>query len=288
MTQGQEHHVAETHGQFTVAVKNGEERTDFSWSEGRVVLSNKRIMLFSDDGNRTIALSALTGISGAADDSHSIGALTEYLNLWIGEDMLVVVADDHTAFRTSLYDTLIGRKMLRAKHPAVEGGVITDEPWEQARLSVETNSLTVTLQSGTAATVQLGEISAVQTETRTIAGTDRSIVAVSHAVDDRSIETHLMGPPTTQLFTRSFLKHGERRSETDAELSSGEKEVLMALYSGVSPFRIPDFVGREIDEVESIYERLIKLDILDRVRVRNEVTLTASGRTIATQATSDR
>ena len=288
MTQGQERHIAETYGQFTVAVKNGEERTDFSWSEGRIVLSNRRIILFSDDGNRTISLSALTGISGAADDNHSIGALAEYLSLWVGEDMLVVVVDDHTAFRTSLYDTLLGEQMIWAKHPAVKGGVVSNESWKKARLSVDTDSLTVTLQSGTSVRIHLAEISAVQTEKRTVAGTERPIIAVSHAVDGQGIETHLTGPPSTQLFTKAFLKHGERRSETDAELSPEEKEVLMALYSGVSPFRIPEFVGQEVEAVEATYERLIELDLLDRVRVRNEVTLTASGRTIATEATTDR
>ena len=61
----------------------------------------------------------------------------------------------------------------------------------------------------------------------------------------------------------------------------------MALYSGVSPFKIPEFVGRDVDEVEAIYERLIDLGILDRVRVRNEVTLTSSGRSIASDALGD-
>lgn len=287
MTQEQEHQITETNGRFTVAVKGGEELNDFAWSKGRILLSNKRIILISDDGNRTIPLSDLTGISGATAATQSIGALSEYLNLWLGDTMIVVAADDHLSFRTSLYDTLLGERVLKAKHPAVEGGVINDEPWEQARLSVDADSLTVTLKSGTRVVLQLGEISTVQTEERTVAGTKRRIIAVSHAVEGGSIETHLTGPPTTRLFAKSFLKHGERSSETDAELDPEEEEVLMALYSGVSPFRIPDFVGREVEEVEAIYERLIDLDILDRVRIRNEVALTSSGRNIATQAIGD-
>jgi len=287
MTQAEEHRILETEGQFTVAVKNGQERSDFSWSEGRILLSNRRVILTSDAGNRTITLSDLTGISGAAGASKSIGALSTYLNLWLGDNMLVVSAEDHVEFRRGLYSALIGESVLKAKHPAVEGGVIQDEPWEQARLSVEPEALTTTLQSGTRVALRLSEISSVATEERTVADTKRRIIAVSHAVDGRNIETHLTGPPQTQLFTKSFLKHGERGNEVDADLEPGEEAVLMALHSGVSPFKIPEFVGRDVDEVEAIYERLIDLGILDRVRVRNEVTLTSSGRSIASDAMGD-
>ena len=284
MTQDQEHQILETQGRFTMAVTDGRELSDFSWSTGRVLLSNKRIILISDDGNRTIPLSDLTGISGAAGSSQSIGALSTYLNLWLGEDMLVVSAEDHMRFRTNLYQTLLGDNAIKAKHPAVEGGVIQDESWENARLSVGPKSLTATLQSGTRAEFVLDAISSVQTEKRTVGGKKRRIVAVSHAIDGRNIETHLTGPPQTQLFAKSFLKHGERGNEIDADLEPEEEEVLMALYSGVSPFKIPEFIGRDVAEVEATYERLIELDILDRVRVRNEVTLTTSGRNIASEA----
>ena len=287
MTQAEEHRILETAGQFTVAVKNGQELSDFSWSEGRILLSNRRVILTSDAGNRTIPLSDLTGISGAAGASKSIGALSTYLNLWLGEDMLVVSAEDHVEFRHGLYSTLIGESVLKAKHPAVEGGVIQDEPWEQARLSVEPEALTATLQSGTRVALRLPEISSVATEERTVADTKRRIIAVSHAVDGRNIETHLTGPPQTQLFAKSFLKHGERGNEIDTELEPGEEAVLMALYSGVSPFEIPAFVGQDVEDVEETFERLIELDIVDEVRTRREVTLNSRGRNIASEAMNE-
>jgi len=45
----------------------------------------------------------------------------------------------------------------------------------------------------------------------------------------------------------------------------------MALYSGVSAFQIPSFVGMDVDDVEDIFQRLIENDILEDVRVRKEV-----------------
>lgn len=38
----------------------------------------------------------------------------------------------------------------------------------------------------------------------------------------------------------------------DCELSPAENQVLMALYSGLSPFEVVDFVGIDFDEVEEM------------------------------------
>jgi helix-turn-helix protein len=57
----------------------------------------------------------------------------------------------------------------------------------------------------------------------------------------------------------------------------------MALYSGVSPFKIPDFVGMDVDEVEEIYDRLIEDGLLQHVRTRRDVSLKPRGRNIASE-----
>jgi len=61
----------------------------------------------------------------------------------------------------------------------------------------------------------------------------------------------------------------------------------MALYSGVSAFQIPSFVGMDVDDVEDIFQRLIENDILEDVRVRKEVQLEARGRSVASDAMAD-
>jgi helix-turn-helix protein len=75
--------------------------------------------------------------------------------------------------------------------------------------------------------------------------------------------------------------------EDDHELSELEKQVLMALYSGVSPFEISDFVGIDIDKVEEIYQDLLEAGAVDKVRERTEVTLNAHGRNLASEAMNE-
>jgi helix-turn-helix protein len=62
----------------------------------------------------------------------------------------------------------------------------------------------------------------------------------------------------------------------------------MALYTGVSSFEIPDFLGMDVDKVEEIFERLIELDVLEEVRKRREVSLKTRGRNIASQSINDK
>jgi helix-turn-helix protein len=61
----------------------------------------------------------------------------------------------------------------------------------------------------------------------------------------------------------------------------------MALYSGVSPFQIPEFVGLDVEEVEETFDQLIEQGILEKQRVRREVQLKARGRHIASEATDE-
>ncbi|TQQ82832.1 chemotaxis protein CheF1 [Halonotius terrestris] len=283
----EEYQIADTKGRFTMAVKNGRKLNDISWSEGRLLLSNKRLILVGGDGKRTIKLSDITGLSGREDSTQSIAALSNYLSLRLGEDVLVVSANNHEEFKLAFYKAVLDEAVIKAKHPAVEGGVIQDTEWQKARLAVESESLLASLKNGSLVEMELSEISGLNKEKRTVDGQKRPIIEVSHAVDSTSLETHLMGPRQVSIFAYAFLQQGERESETNVDLEPSEKEVLMALHSGISPFSIPEFIGQDVDDVEETFEKLIELDIVDKVRERREVTLNARGRNIASEAMGD-
>jgi helix-turn-helix protein len=89
----------------------------------------------------------------------------------------------------------------------------------------------------------------------------------------------------TDALTTLFTTVVEGR-EDDYELSEMESQVLMALYSGVSPFEMADFVGTTPDDVEEIYQKLLEVGAVDKVRTRTEVSLNAQGRNMASEAMS--
>ncbi|MGZ0746951.1 MULTISPECIES: CheF family chemotaxis protein [unclassified Haloparvum] len=281
--------VADTTGRFAIAVRDGRPVNDVSWTPGRILLSNRRLVLAANDGKRTIPLSELEGLGGRHDTNQSIAQVSGYVSLDLGDQVLLITASDHDGFERSVYEALLNQRMLRAKHPAIAGGVVQEEVgWEQARIKVDENGLNAALEGGAFVQFDLDEISGMETTERTVDGEMQPVLQVSHTNDEgTTIETHLAGPPRRCGFVESWLRKGVERNQANVDLSDRDREVLMALYSGVSPFEIPSFLDMDVDAVEETFERLIELDVVEEVRVRREVSLNSRGRNIASEAMND-
>ncbi len=283
-----EYKVADTQARFAVAVRDGRKVSDVSWTPGRVLLSNRRLILAGNDGKRTVPLSELQGLGGRHDANQSVARVSNYVSFDLGDQVLLVAASDHEGFERDVYRALLDQQTVMAKHPAIEGGVVQDTQWEQARVKIDENGLNAALESGAFVKFDLDDISGLDAAKRTVNGTKKPVIEVSHTDDGgTSIETHVAGAPDRMRFVEAWLRKGEERSSTNVDLSSRDREVLMALYSGVSPFEIPSFLGMEVDDVEETFERLVELEVVEEVRVRREVTLNSRGRNIASEAMNE-
>lgn len=287
MSKQGEHKVADTRGKFAKAVKDGRAVNDASWTQGRIILSNRRLVLVGNGGKRTIPLAGIDGLEGRQDATQALARVAGYVSIRHENDIYAVAAEDHEAFRTDLFRAMLDQRVILAKHPAVEGGVVTDAGWEQARVKVEADAISIALRSGTFVELDLDDIGRLATGERTVKNEKREVLEAEHSVDGTSVETHLTGSVRQVAVLRSMLKEGESRSTVEVDLDEGEREVLMALYSGVSPFEVPNFLGLDVDDVEETYERLVELEVLEEVRIRREVTLKSRGRNIASEAMND-
>jgi len=281
-------------GRFAQVVKNGRSIDDAAWIEGRIVLSNERLVLAGNEGKRTIELEHVDEIGGRYDVNQAVSRVPHYTSLRLGEHVVLVTTEANPErLDEELYGALLDHEKAFARHPATEGGVLQGTEWHPARLKTEPGVLNVALTNGTLAEVELDDISELTTATQTLAvgeggPEDREVLKVQHSNDEgTSVRTYLAGSPRQVQFMESLLREGEAESALGIDLSTSEKQVLMALHSGVSPFDIPDFVGMEVDQVEETYQRLIELDALDEIRIRREVQLTARGRKIAGGAMDD-
>ena len=281
-----EQKLADTYGKFAQVVKNGRKLSDARWTSGRVLLSNKRLVCAADAGKRTIPLSKVTQLGGRHDMNQAIAQVSGYVSVRFG-DQVVLVAPDDEDVETELYRALLDRSMVMVKHPAVEGGVVQDTEWTKARTTIEADSLCLALADGSFVELTFDDIGTVQTSDRTVNGSTRTVIEAEHSDDGTSIQTYLTGADRTSQFLNSLLSKGVERNDASLDLESEEQQVLMALYSGVSPFEIPDFTGLPVEDVEEMFERLVELEVLDEIRVRREVGLTARGRNIASQSIGD-
>lgn len=279
--------MADTRGRFLQAVRDGRELNDATWANGRILLSNRRIVLAGTGGKRTFPLSSIDRVGGRFDVNQRVATVSDYLALQFdgGGTVILVAPAEYEAFEMDLYDALLSSTKFLIRHPAVEGGVVQHTEWEPGRVKVEVDSVSVATVSGTFVEIRLDDIGDTEMGRRTVREEQREVIEVEHSDDDgTSVETYISGPERAVGILRSLLRIGDEQTETSLDLSQQDKQVLMALYSGVSPFDIPAFLGIDVDQVEELFVRLIDHDVVDEVRVRHEVELNARGRSVAADA----
>ncbi len=281
---GGEEMLADTTGKFAQVVKDGRKVPDLEWVSGRIVLSNKRLVLATNQGKRTIALAKVQGIKGRQDVNATMAQVSSYLSLQVGNDVTLVSPKEFEEFERSLYSAVLDQQVILAKHPAVEGGVVQSNEWEKGRLKVEEDQVALALSSGQFVEIEIDDVGTVEETEGTIQGDERLVIEAEHTEEGTAVETHISGARRHVSVLASLLRKGEAKNTTDVELSDEESEVLMALYSGVSPFQIPNFVGMDVDRVEEIFDQLIEQGILEEIRTRRDVSLKARGRSIASEA----
>lgn len=276
--------LADQQGKFTQVVKDGEKVPDVEWIPGRILLSNKRIVLASNQGKRTFPLSKISTIKTRDDASQPFANVSSYLSLQVGNDVTLIAPNEHKEFEHELYSAVLDGEIVITKHPAVKGGVIQDAEWQKGRMAVDEDQVGLALGSGEFVEVQTDDVGSVQRGKGEVLDKERLFIEVEHTVGNTAVETHISGDHQKINILGGLLQSNEAASTEDMELSSQEQEVLMALYSGVSPFQIPQFVGMDVEKVEQIYDQLIEQGILDLERERREVRLQARGRHVASEA----
>jgi helix-turn-helix protein len=285
-----EYKIADGSGKFLQAVKDGRRMKDAQWSNGRILLSNKRIVLAGNDGKRNLPLSEVQGLSGRYDVNQTVAEVGDYVSIRMSTETVVLVSlgDNTETFESKLYGALLDQTELQVKHPAVKGGVVTDEQFERARIKVDEEELSVAMSNGSFVSVELDDVGSAEAASLDVNGQKKPVLKVEHTVDtDTSVQTYFATDSHTASILESLLTKEAEKSQGSVELSETEKRVLMALYSGVSSFEIPDFLGMDVDEVEGIFERLIEVDVLEEVRKRREVTMKTRGRNIASEAINE-
>jgi len=248
MSEG-ESKIEDQQGKFTQVVKSGRKVPDIEWIPGRILLSNKRVVLASSEGKRTIPLSKVQSIKGRQDANKPLAQVSSYLSLQVGNEVTLIAPKQHEQFEQALYKAVLDQQVVLIKHPAVEGGVVQGKEWEKGRLTLDEGEVAVAIASGQFLEIEIDDVGTVDSQETEIMCGERFVIEVEHT-----------------------------------EEGTEENEVLMALYSGVSPFQIPNFVGMDIDRVEEIYDQLIEKGVLEEQRTRREVALQARGRHIAGEA----
>jgi len=285
-------------GKFISPVAIDEKRfLDSNWLPGRIILSNKNLWLIGKNRKRKINLSSIFDISGRFDISDNVRIMPYYITVkhFSPKDEMVVSLittskkEDFERFRLSLYGILLNRKILLVKYPVKKGGVVQKNVrWEKAQIAVKDSKLRIVTESGKMIKIDLDKIQLVKREDREVNQEMKKVLDIqfSEIEDDMefAVECYIHGNDKIINILHSFIFGSFDRVTADISLSEAEKQIIMSLYTGVSPFEIPNFIGMDVNEVEEIYDRLIQLGVLKEVRKRKEVILTTRGKNLASEA----
>lgn len=292
MSEG-EQKLVETPGDYLYAVKNGSQVADPNWRSCRIILTNERLVLATNGNKQAIPFSTIRLLDPDDDetaqlipDSVSLGSATP---LHIGENVILVDAQNLDDFTIEYCKTALHDKVILAKYPAVVGGVVQgDTEWNKARFRLADEQIKLGLPGQKTVEFPLDDVGTIEEATQQVMGEHRDVVQVEHTDDqDRSVETHFSGMTWHTDTLATLLSSIIDARENEYELDDIENQVLMALYSGVSPFEMADFVGIDVDEVEQIYQKLLEVGAVDKVRTRTEVSLNAHGRNLASEAMNE-
>jgi len=288
MSERPEKKIDDTQGRYLHAVKNGQEITDAEWQQCRVVLTSERIALVSD-GELVVPLSDIDQVGDRYDVNQDAATESNYSTLYVDDDILLVTTADHETFRTNFFRAILDSAVIFVKHPAIVGGVVQGNEWQRGRLKITAEAVMIALEDGQRVVVERTDIGDLETDERAVADERRNVVEVEHTDEEgRSVQTHLSGRENHISALHDLLEEGAREVRAELDLGPTERRVIMALYSGVSPFAISEFVGIDVEKVAEIYDRLIELEAIEVVRERKEVELTARGRKVAGEVMGER
>jgi helix-turn-helix protein len=288
MSEG-EQKLVDTSGDYRYAVKNGQSVPDADWRSCRIVLTSERMVLATSSGKQAIPHARImVPEDPEAVVPEGVDAATA-TPLEIGDNVILVDAQAVDDFESEYCRAALHDEVILVKQAAVVGGVLQeDAEWSKCQFRLDDDTVTVGLPGGDSVAFDIDDVGTIETADQQVMGERRRVVKVEHTDEqDRSVETHFSGMAWHSRALQSLLETVIEERQDDYELSDMESQVLMALYSGVSPFEMSDFVGIDVQQVEEIYQTLLDVGAVDKVRERTEVTLNAQGRNMASEAMSE-
>lgn len=293
--------ITDNVGKFISPISSDEKRfRDASWISGRIILSNKNIWMISKDKKKKIPLKTIFDVGGRFDINNEVKSTPYYILVQHygsnkEKNSSLITIKDKNGFenlKEKLLEIILNKRVVHVKYPVKKGGVIQqDVKWEKAQIAIKKNKLRMMTEAKKLIKVDLDKIQLVKKEEREINQESKEVLDIQFSEEENeqefSVECYIHGKEGILNILYNFIFGSFDEVTADINLSESEKQIIMSLYTGVSPFEIAGFIGMDVDKVEEVYDRLIELGVLKEVRKRKEVMLTTRGKNLASEALSE-
>lgn len=265
--------------------------------KGRVLLSRKRLVLAANaDSKLTIPLSAIFDIAvghvppGLGDFFDS--TVTIAFERGDARHVAVVEADDQkiSKFSTVLFKAILNGTETTVKERSRVGGRVTNEKFATAKLFLKPDVVEFR-KPDSSFEVSLKTVTDFQRSGREIAGSTRPVLTFRHMKDGTAITTEaaLASPRKMSILGRYLrLEYSDLMQELeDVELTSGKKEILVAMYStgDLEGMPLANIVSAESSEVTMLLQELEEDNLLQDSA--DGPALTPTGEVVASRHLED-
>lgn len=256
---------------------------------GRVLLSQRRLVLASTDARTTVPLSRVFDVvvgtvPGDLQSFFSDSVTVAYEHAGTRSTALVEgEPDDMERFTRVLFKALLRNVTVTVRHPAKVGGRVTDATDRTA---------TVSLSSGAIGFVDVDEPFSVDLSTvidydrtdRTLAGKRRPALVFRHVPENRTVTSIVTVPDERSLNVLGRyirLEYEEVRTEVEElDPTEDELEVLVSIYSAGGSASVSQVVTGDATRTSMILDSLRESELV--VDGETGATLTRKGRMVVT------
>ncbi|MFC6786896.1 CheF family chemotaxis protein [Halobaculum halobium] len=276
--------VADFVGRFFAPGVEGEPPT------GRIILSQRRLVLAADGSKETIPLSSVFDVKVGQVPPEMAGYFNDTVTVaYRADDRRGVAAIEGNdtnidRFATVLFKVLLNGTTALVRHPAKIGGRVVETDAHKARLDVTQGALSFE-GCPEPFTVDLRSVISVERAQRDLDNGTHPVISFRHIEDGTAVTSQVgldSGRLTNVLGRYIRLRYADVQEElADVELGEAETEVLVAAYSAGSGVSLNKVVDIEPQRLTMLLNGLIDDGLL--VDSGEGTELTAKGRVIVGQ-----
>ncbi len=236
--------------------------------KGRILLSEKRLVLAVRDGDKlTVPLTSIFDVAVGQVPDELDGFFDSTVTIAFKKHdkrfVAAIEADDEKIqkFSTVLFRALLNGTEMTIKHPARVGGRVTDREFQAAKLLLKPRQVEFKNTEETVV-IKLAAVTEFDQMQREVGGTKRPFLHVHHMPHGDALLTQITtGSPRKMAILGRYLRleYSDLMSELKkTELTSDEKELLVAIYSGAGNegMSLPQILGTDPSEVTMILNDL--------------------------------
>ena len=232
---------------------------------GRILLSQRRLVLATDDGKATVPLSKVFDIV--------VGTVPGDLQSFFSDSVTVAYErdgsrrtalvegepDDMERFTRLLFKALLRGVTVTVRHPAKLGGRVTDASDHTASISLSPGAIGFA-DCPDQFTVELSSVIDYERTNRTIAGEKRPALVFRHVPDTQTVTSIATVPDKRILNVLGRyikLEYDEVMEDVEAfDPTEEQLEILVSIYSAGGEANIADVVTGDVTQTEMVLETL--------------------------------